>query len=643
MQNISRYSLLFILSIAVWAYYPSLGGGFIFDDDHNISTNELLKIDSLSLDALKQASMSRNSGPLRRPLAMLSFAINHVFTGMNTWWMKVTNLSIHLFNGVLVLLLTKCLYRRYSERNATPSLLPYYLTAIWLIHPINVTAVSYIVQRMTSLSATFVLLAIYCYLLVRESTVVNGRRIVLSFSILFFWLLGMLTKETAILLSIYIFVIEWCVYGFRTESTGERRHLLVVWVLLAIPWIGALFYSLYDSSFLLDGYRLREFSASERMYTELRVVMDYFRYMIIPDIRYMGLYHDNIVISKSLFSPMTSLLSMLTIAGLLGLALRVRNTAPLFCLGILWFFGGHVLESTIYPLEIKFFHRNYLPSIGLIIAAAEFARFLYVRYRRYMLSCALIILLGFSISTRSLNHQWSADFRMQLMEAINNPESVRANFRAGEIAKFYAIYTTDRKEQDEHIKLSIKFFKKIRSLSPRDISGEMGILETYFQAQREVPRETITQLLEDLPEAKVEEGMLLVFESYKDCYKEIEKGCLLLPEDFEKIKDALLMNPELVGANKSRVLQIYAEFLGEHMGDYKAAIATQVNAVTIFPIQRNFMLLSGYYEKVGYYRQVNRTIDMMEYLDEFGASEKFIRETRERIGDRDFDSEFEAE
>ena len=107
MRYMPKYFLLFTLGLSVWAYFPALGGGFVFDDDFNIAANDLLQIEQFSFEDLLQASMSSDAGPLKRPVAMFTFAINHVLTGMDTWWMKLTNLLIHLFNGLLVLLVTR--------------------------------------------------------------------------------------------------------------------------------------------------------------------------------------------------------------------------------------------------------------------------------------------------------------------------------------------------------------------------------------------------------------------------------------------------------------------------------------------------------------------------------------------------------
>ena len=366
------FLLLFSIILSIWIYYPGLSGAFVFDDNPNIVDNGYLKIDQFSFEDLWQASISSSSGPLRRPVSMLSFAINHVLTGMDPWWMKVTNLCIHIFNALILLLVLRQVFTRlYQNNEKIVMIAPLIITTVWLVHPIHITSVSYIVQRMTLLSATFVLLALYGYLKLRALKLCGWRSYLLSLSILIFWLLGLFSKETAVLLSIYIFVIEWCLYGFRSESRQEKIHLSTLWILLAIPWVGAFIYILYQPSFILDGYVQRDFIIVERVLTEFRIVIEYLRLIIIPDIRHMGIFHDDIVLSRSLLNPVSTLLSLLLIIGLLVLAIRLKPKLALFSLGILWFFGGHVLESSIYPLEIMFLHRNYLPSVGILLVLTE--------------------------------------------------------------------------------------------------------------------------------------------------------------------------------------------------------------------------------------------------------------------------------
>ena len=173
--------LILGLALSAWIYLPGLGGSFELDDNGTIANNNYLKISHFTFEDLWQASLSSDSGQLRRPVAMFSFAINHVLTGMDTWWMKLTNLGIHLLNGMILLLVLTQLFRRLYQNNDKYALVvPYIITITWLVHPINFTAVSYIVQRMTSLSATFVLLSLYCYLKLRERKLLDWRGYALS-------------------------------------------------------------------------------------------------------------------------------------------------------------------------------------------------------------------------------------------------------------------------------------------------------------------------------------------------------------------------------------------------------------------------------------------------------------------------------
>lgn len=371
MRGPYKYLALLILATGAWIYHPTLGGSFIFDDIVNISANQYLQIEQPTFDSLMQASFSSYSGPLRRPVAMFSFAMNYLFTGLDPWWMKLTNLLIHIINACLVWLVLRLLLPRVTSfSNNDVNAIPLMVAGAWLLHPINVTAVAYIVQRMTSLSATFVLLAMLAYIHLRSMDWHRIKTPVLSFLVLASWALGLLSKETGIMLSIYILLIEWYGFGFRAACTAEKYNLRFMLGVFTAPWIGAVVYAIYKPSSIFGGYEDQYFSPVERLLTEGRVVIDYLKLIVIPDSRQMSVYQDNVVLSQSLFSPVSTFLCLLLIVFLLGLALRLRKGFPIISMGILWFFAGHLLESTVYPLEIKFLHRNYLPSIGVLLVIA---------------------------------------------------------------------------------------------------------------------------------------------------------------------------------------------------------------------------------------------------------------------------------
>ncbi len=626
----AKLFFLAALFIGVWAYFPGLGGTFIFDDVDNISGNPYLKIDSFSFDDIWQASWSGYSGPLRRPVAMLSFGINHIFTGMDPWWMKLSNLIIHIVNSFILLLLCKELFHRINEKYPVKmGAAPYVIAGLWFVHPVNVTSVSYIVQRMTSLSGTFVLLAILCYLKLRNGKAENWRAIVLSLSMMLSWALGLLTKEIAISLSIYVFAIEWCVYGFQTDSKKERKLLGVLWALIAAPWVCALFYAVYDPSFLLSAYKFRDFSPLERVLTEFRIVMDYLRLIIIPDIQDMGLYHDDIMVSTSLFSPISTLLSLFLIIALLTSAIYARQKFTLYSLGVFWFFGGHLVESTVYPLELMFLHRNYLPSIGIFFILAEGLACLLNRYGKLLVIILLSILAAYSLCTRSLAYHWSGDYRMLILEVMHHPQSVRANFRAGQVYKVYAISVEKGRQREVYRQRAFEYFGKIQTLDKNDFTGKMGMLETYLQLDMEPPQLFIEELVHDLSLTKVDIGLINLLYSVKNCM--IEKGCPLQTKDYHSILQSLLNNPNMTGDFRRKLLINHAEYLAKAMGNIDAAITTILEAFLVHPTPDDLMLLALYYEKGGYKQDVLRTVDYLEEQDKFGRFRKFINETRKRL------------
>ncbi|MEY8252825.1 MAG: hypothetical protein RPR91_10595, partial [Colwellia sp.] len=111
---------------------------------------------------------------------MLSFAFNYFFSGgYDASSFKITNIIIHIFNACLTFILAKKLLSLAAAKLATPTkqntiaYLAFGIALIWALHPINLTSVLYIVQRMTSLATLFSLLAIITYLNARKSSEKN--------------------------------------------------------------------------------------------------------------------------------------------------------------------------------------------------------------------------------------------------------------------------------------------------------------------------------------------------------------------------------------------------------------------------------------------------------------------------------------
>ena len=168
-----KYEFLVIVLLAVvtfMIYAKTLTGDFLFDDLTNIEHNPHLRLNHITAESLLDASFKGPSK--RRPVARLSFALNYYFHGYNVVGFHMVNILIHIANGVLLYLLVNITWR-------TPAMRPYhgkygwvaFFTAfIWLVHPIQTQAVSYIVQRMTSLATMFYVLSLLFYIQARIET-----------------------------------------------------------------------------------------------------------------------------------------------------------------------------------------------------------------------------------------------------------------------------------------------------------------------------------------------------------------------------------------------------------------------------------------------------------------------------------------
>jgi hypothetical protein len=437
-----RLTLIAGLVAAVLAtillYWPGVHGGWALDDYANIVQNPTLQLHSLSFADLMAAAFSSGSGPLDRPVSMLSFALNEYFFGASPYSMKATNILIHALNGILlygVAALILIAYRKRFRPDLSNALLfgtALAIASAWLLLPINLTAVLYVVQRMTSLSGTFVLAGTALYLWGRLR-MLNGKT---SYWMLWAAMvlcggLGVLAKESGALLPLYTLAIEWTLFRF-TDATGksDKRLYFFYLVVLVLPGILGL---LWVAPGQISSFSGRDFTLLDRLLTESRVVLLYISWTLIPNLNVLSLYHDDFQFSTGLLSPPTTLPAILGILALLGLAVWQRKQRPLLSLGILWFLGGQLMTATIFNLELVFEHRNYLPDFGLLLAV--FATTLLeppterAARARLILVIGLIALYAGILSLRV--HQWSNPIRFAVMAAAEHPDSPRATYDLG--------------------------------------------------------------------------------------------------------------------------------------------------------------------------------------------------------------------
>lgn len=612
--------LAMAFTLAVIAYWPSLRGGYVFDDHINIALNTNVHVQSLDWESLHNATLGQPSAA-NRPLAMISFAIDWYLSGGDPFRMKVTNLIIHLINGLLLFGLLRTLLRACPRASDIPHAdwLALYVTAAWLLAPINFTAVAYIVQRMESLSQLFVLAGLWGYLAarvrMREGKPGFLRAVA---SIVLGTAIGGLSKESAVLLPVYAVIAEWIIFGFeRADGRIDRRLLAMYLVLLVLPAFVA-WYWVAGHALPAAAWTGRPFTLGERLLTEPRILWDYVQWSVLPLPNRMSLYHDDIAISHGWFDPPATALAILALAFTLFAGVRLRRARPLVALGIGWFFAAHLLTATVIPLELAFEHRNYFASIGLYLALFSVVvppsptRLALVRTGACV---ALIIFFATATWIRALN--WGNPLLFALSEAQMNPRSPRAAY---ELAKNYMDLVQTQDHADSPLVVeAFQAMQHAATMPGANILPDQGLLLLSAHLHREAPEGTWARMQHKLATQPLSVQNVEALNKLNSCALQ---GVCQFPanEMVQSFLAALQHTPP-----DTRVLSIYASYAFNVLHDSALALNLARDAVkeksTDLQVRANLLMLlvaSGQLEQAeAFYAQT------LQDLPEARQNEKF--------------------
>ena len=437
-------SLAVILFATTLMYLPGLGGELIFDDRANLEPIRLWLAGEASW---QEVVFGNASGPIGRPLSMATFVANAAISGESVLGLKVGNLVLHLSSGFLLFFLFRTIAAR--DRNLAPhaNWIPLALTAFWLLHPLLVGTVLYVVQRMAILSALFIFAALLTYVHGRneiEKDNTKSGSFWIFIGVPTFTVLAALSKENGLLAPLLCGVIEW---AYFIPRAGNRRPISVrifAGIFIGFPVAAALLLLIMQPGFYLDGYDNRPFNPMERLLTQSRVLFDYLGNIVLPTGPKMSLLRDEYTISTGIVTPITTIFS---IAGWLILGTLVfflRRRIPGFSAGVSIFIVGHLMESTLFPLLIYFEHRNYLPATGIIWAvaavlmAAGHSLQAKMDHPRPLIATSIgLILLAFSAATFSRASVWSSNeiLLSQSLKAYPDSRHTRMELAQIEISK----------------------------------------------------------------------------------------------------------------------------------------------------------------------------------------------------------------
>lgn len=422
---------LFGLGLTVAAYGPSLDAAFFLDDQRNIVDRYTLHWTELSGQALRGALT--DTALRTRPVANLSFALNHRFGGLEPRGYHWVNLIIHLAVGAALFALARrlVLHGRSSDPQGRTAATVAALcgTTLFCVHPLNIQAVTYVVQRMTSLATLFALLSFSTWLAARQRT--GGFRGVLLVLCGVFLALACGSKEIAYMLPIVMVLHQICFHRGSWRRPGARFYAGLGIGLVAALAV-ALAHDIPGRFQWLEPFGERDFSGYQRVLTQSRVVFFYLSLLLWPAASRLNLEHE-FALSTGLLSPWTTALAVLAWLAIGAAGLRLAATRPRYGFPILAALLFTLIESGPFSLELVFEHRMYLPltMIAVLLAVGLFD--LPARWRARACLAVALAALPLAHQTYVRNQLWADTEAFHRDTAARSPSKFRPHYSLGTI------------------------------------------------------------------------------------------------------------------------------------------------------------------------------------------------------------------
>lgn len=457
-----------LVPACLFLYYGVIDGPFVFDDNLYVKDN---------LEIRDPSILYNLSGT--RYVTFLSFALNYSISGLDVTSFHLFNIIIHACNSVLVYLLVKLVMRAGwtgrggFERGEEEHLAMTAAIAsafIFLVHPVQTQAVSYISQRFTSLATFFFLTSVVCYIKARRPGSLNRTTWSFYLVALLAAVIAQKTKEISFTLPLVIMMFELTFFAERGKVHRSLPLLIpFLLILLIIPLELLLpggspegMQDVMDAS--LRRLQLRDMetiSTYKYFSTQMRVIATYIRLMIYP----AGLHFDyNFPLSGSFFearviASAAFIFSLAAAAVYLFIHSWRNSSVPLKVIstGVFWFFITLSVESSVIPIkDVISEHRLYLPSVGLVIAfvtavvrGPTLAKRRKGAMRAFAIGFLALSVIVLSAGTYMRNKVWANDFRLYADEVAKNPKEASTHTM---LAKAYYDRGMVMKSREEFIR-----------------------------------------------------------------------------------------------------------------------------------------------------------------------------------------------
>jgi tetratricopeptide (TPR) repeat protein len=424
---------------------------------------------------------------------------------------------------------------------------------------------------MASMAGMFYIMSMYFYLKGRTCEK-KALKIALYFSCGATGTLAICSKENAALLPMSIFFLDlFLIQGL--ERKNIKKNVCVFLALILIP-LALNFFFRGPSAFSLDrlttSYLHREYTLIERLLTQPRVILLYLSLLFYPMPGRLSISHD-ISISYGLLEPLTTILAILFIVLVLGVTIFQSKRWPLPSYCILFFFLNHLIESTFFPLELVFEHRNYIPSLLLFVPVAILIvrgiTFFSYKKKMQVVFCIFIILVlvGQGHSTFMRNFAWKTDESLWLDAIDKNPDLPRPYHNLG---MYYGTLGDREKEMSNYlqaIKLNKGSYGETRHVSHYNLSLAYNALNREDEAIEHL--EKTIEMEPGFSDAYANLAAILIKRRKYD-------------EAFDYLIKALTYNDKNPAAhNNLGLVLLKKRRLDEAVSEFKKALATEKESV----------------------------------------------------------------
>lgn len=461
--------LVSIFFLCVIIYSNILNAPFVFDDSTSIVYNPTIK-------SLKNALVAISDN---RYLGYLSFSVNYAVAGLNPFGYHVTNVLIHAANALLVYCLITLTFMTpaLAGTRLSSGFIAMATAFIFLAHPIQTQAVTYIAQRFASMATFFYLLSIISYVKARLDFIEtknfsSQRHLGYYFLAIFSAICAMKTKEIAFTLPFAILLCE--IYFFDNRRKIKQRILYIIPLFLTLLIIPL---SMLDMTASKSVDEIAEnfdnitkdarvtFTRSEYLYTQFRVITTYLRLLVLPVRQHLDYDYS---VSRTFFSG-DVIVPFAFLVLLFASALLLFKKYRLVSFGVVWFFLTLSVESSIIPIrDVIVEHRVYLPSVGFFMAAVALMDQLVPKQKvKIVIVVALISVLA--ISTYLRNNIWREEEYIWKDAIAKAPNNARAYGSLGIVYK----------KRGEHDK-AIELFEKSMSLGKAYPEVFLHLGDIYF-------------------------------------------------------------------------------------------------------------------------------------------------------------------